>query len=738
MDASYPASVRAMVGLLLAAACGSPAHSPASVAEPLPDPGDPTAAMRTASFAAAGTVLVAERAVEACWVSTRVLVHVEARLRPEHAQAERVELIWLDARSRRAGTDPACVVPAAYRGDVALLRPGARVAVFADSSPHRTELDVREPALAMTFAAPFDELPALAERLGPEQTMWDWLAPPRPALQRDGDVAVDRATGLVWQHGMAPTPVAEGIAYEYCDALVLGGRSDWRVPSVSEVITLGAAALPSPEDAWFWTWHNGRDAEPWIASFATGDLADTHYDDPDPYGPYRVRCVTGHLAAARRILASPGWVHRGDEAIDLVAELGWAKQPRRAASHAAAQQVCRAPWRLPTLAELRAHALRVIDDETTTLENVLLWAADFEGWHHPSKLLVYEKDHPFAEDDEKVALCVQSRPRARHSAARAYPSGEAFADGAKRYWELGTLAWDGARSYFPDGATASEVTVRDGVLDGPATFYAHDGAKLATLSFRAGLLDGPVAIATAEERVAATAKRGALEGPAEIGAPGRFARGVYASGAWHGTWTLIAKDREIATATYRAGILHGPASKRDNGEWRGSYADGLRDGAWTLRTATARGEGTFVRGTGGWKTWQGRRQTSEHPYARDLLHGELKEWNPTGELVRRIRYEHGAVRAREDVFDDKTRDVWTRTREISYFASGAKKSETELRDGIPHGKHTEWNEQGQIVKTGEFKNRMQDGTWTTRVDATHTIIKVWRNGRLVELPRSQE
>jgi antitoxin component YwqK of YwqJK toxin-antitoxin module len=334
-------------------------------------------------------------------------------------------------------------------------------------------------------------------------------------------------------------------------------------------------------------------------------------------------------------------------------------------------------------------------------------------------------------------VCVQARPRPRPTGARSYPSGDVFADGARRYWELGQLAWDGTRSFYPDGRAASEVRMVDGVLEGPATFYARDGKTIAKLSFHGGRLDGAIAIAAEETRVTATATGGVLRGPAEIREGKSAVRGAYADGLWDGAWTQLQGDRAVANATFRKGMLHGAAMV---GGESGSYAGGLRNGTWRGADGTTRSEGTFDRGTGVWRQWTGTQLTREEPYLRDLRHGEMKVWSASGALTLRVVYDRGRE-VEHDYRDESSRWVRTPTREIRFHASGAKHEETERRDGVAHGTYTRWNEEGQVVESGAYERGKRTGIWRHRVEGAggkRTRVTVWREGRLVEVPRWEE
>ncbi|EYF05653.1 Hypothetical protein CAP_2943 [Chondromyces apiculatus DSM 436] len=698
----------------------------------------PAQRIASAQLAVAGTVLFADRHVEPCWTTTRVLVHAEAMLRPTTRDDDEDPsggLLWFDARSPRPGADPACEVRAPYAGDLALLQPGTRVAVFGLHAKTGDDgILLRPTSLTLSYAAPFDALPLLAEQLGPAQTARRWLAPARPALERRGDVVTDAATGLLWQHGASPRPLAEGAAHEYCEALALGGRDDWRVPSPAEVETLfdrtghGVDLLPSDANDWYWTGGDGQESEPYVVSYGDGTLADTHYDDPGPFGPYLVRCVAGHLAAARRILVSKAFSETATEMVDPDAGLAWSKQPRTATSHAEAKRSCAAPWRLATGAELRSRE-RLLDPDRD--DEMPVWSADSEHLDDPAMASVRELATVGA------VVCVQPRPRPRLTGTRSYPSGEVFADGAKRYWEPGQLAWDGTRSLYPDGRPASEVRRVDGVPEGPATFHARDGKVLATLTFHRGRLDGAITITAEEMRVTATATAGVLRGPAEIQRGESTVRGAYADGTWDGVWTHLRGKDVVAKATFRKGMLHGAATV---GGESGRYADGLRDGTWRGTDGATRSEGTFARGTGVWRQWTGAQLSREEPYQRDLRHGEMKVWSASGALTLRLVYDRGRE-VEHDYRDASAHWARTPTRETHFHANGTKREETERRDGVAHGTYTRWNEQGHVVESGAYQQGKRTGTWRQRAEGagkTRTQVTVWREGRLVEVPRWEE
>jgi len=55
----------------------------------------------------------------------------------------------------------------------------------------------------------------------------------------------DPGTGLEWQDGPSCDAMSCGDAVTYCDALDIGGRTDWRLPGIGELrsLVLGCAAI---------------------------------------------------------------------------------------------------------------------------------------------------------------------------------------------------------------------------------------------------------------------------------------------------------------------------------------------------------------------------------------------------------------------------------------------------------------------------------------------------------------
>ena len=112
----------------------------------------------------------------------------------------------------------------------------------------------------------------------------------------DGTVA-DSLTGRTWQQGV-PAAVNWAAARSYCDQLVLAGKGDWRLPTVTELWSLvdfaklgpavNATAFPGVQNQWTWsaTAYSGSSSGAWGVDFHYG------YSDVNVFAStYRVRCV---------------------------------------------------------------------------------------------------------------------------------------------------------------------------------------------------------------------------------------------------------------------------------------------------------------------------------------------------------------------------------------------------------------------------------------------------------------
>jgi hypothetical protein len=100
-------------------------------------------------------------------------------------------------------------------------------------------------------------------------------------------VATDSATGLAWQRTVPATTYAWADANAFCVANRLGGFSDWRLPSVVELVTIvdygatdpsiNSVAFPSTPSDYFWTSTPflGFGSRQWAVRFIRGEALDS-------------------------------------------------------------------------------------------------------------------------------------------------------------------------------------------------------------------------------------------------------------------------------------------------------------------------------------------------------------------------------------------------------------------------------------------------------------------------------
>jgi len=114
-----------------------------------------------------------------------------------------------------------------------------------------------------------------------------------------GEMAVDGYTGLTWQDNrdVKENLVTYKKAYHYCKELRLGGFEDWRVPTITELLTLVSYNKYKPailggfnfvEDNFYWssTRYKNNSTKNWGVDFRDGssEANGISYDR-------RVRCV---------------------------------------------------------------------------------------------------------------------------------------------------------------------------------------------------------------------------------------------------------------------------------------------------------------------------------------------------------------------------------------------------------------------------------------------------------------
>ena len=101
-------------------------------------------------------------------------------------------------------------------------------------------------------------------------------------IDNGDDTVTDTCTGRMWQNFIPPQAYDWQQALQYCDGLVLGGHSDWRLPNVLEILNiqdygrLGPSVAPIFLDTtlvdWYWSSSSAQDIPSlaWIVSFGVG------------------------------------------------------------------------------------------------------------------------------------------------------------------------------------------------------------------------------------------------------------------------------------------------------------------------------------------------------------------------------------------------------------------------------------------------------------------------------------
>lgn len=175
-----------------------------------------------------------------------------------------------------------------------------------------------------------------------------------------GDTVRDLVTGLLWQRSPDLRSFDWWASHEYCEALSLGGREDWSLPSRLELVSLldvgragpsiDLASFPDAPTDFFWT-----SSPAMFSSLAFGVRFDQGFVyDHDPRVSGRVRCV-----ADGKQPPSPRYVSLTSTVRDQATGLIWQKGVQSARTWLDALAGCdqlalagATDWRLPTLKEL--------------------------------------------------------------------------------------------------------------------------------------------------------------------------------------------------------------------------------------------------------------------------------------------------------------------------------------------------------------------------------------------------
>jgi hypothetical protein len=182
---------------------------------------------------------------------------------------------------------------------------------------------------------------------------------PNPAsYSASSETVTDNRTGFVWERGSSPDQLTLGEASAYCSQLGAGGVTDWRLPSILELVTLldftrtagpmiDTAAFPDtvPFNYWSSTPVEGAAGELWQVGFDSGYVSTFASNFT-----IRVRCV--RASGSRCYPSGARFQIEGNTVYDAATGLTWQQAVSGRVTFANAAAQCANPFRLPSYKEL--------------------------------------------------------------------------------------------------------------------------------------------------------------------------------------------------------------------------------------------------------------------------------------------------------------------------------------------------------------------------------------------------
>lgn len=192
------------------------------------------------------------------------------------------------------------------------------------------------------------------------------------------------------------------------------------------------------------------------------------------------------------------------------------------------------------------------------------------------------------------------------------------------------------RTYYPDGTIWSEMTKKDGVLDGPYIVYHRNGKKELSVNYVNGVVEGLYTtfyykgVRKEETMYVNGIREGESRTYNDFGNP----------------------EKEMF---YKNDKLDGPYIEfynLDEIKVLGSYKEGMMDGPWSFwdMQGEKMGEGTFDMGKGMLIRYHDNGViASETPFVEnDSKHGVEKFYDVQGKLVEEVTYEDNVEIARKN------------------------------------------------------------------------------------------
>lgn len=118
------------------------------------------------------------------------------------------------------------------------------------------------------------------------------------SFSRQGDIVIDSTSGLQWQDDKVGEKMGWKDAIDHCEALNLGGYSDWRLPNINELksivdrdkydpaIVSGFTNVTSYDYYWSSSTDKHYDDNAWIVYFSNGNVNNDY-----KVNSFYVRCV---------------------------------------------------------------------------------------------------------------------------------------------------------------------------------------------------------------------------------------------------------------------------------------------------------------------------------------------------------------------------------------------------------------------------------------------------------------
>jgi hypothetical protein len=215
--------------------------------------------------------------------------------------------------------------------------------------------------------------------------------PPSSSYSLGTNWIFDKVTGLVWQQLDDNSQRSWNDAWDYCQDLELDGKTDWRLPSIDELMSIvhygnfapaiNTVVFPGTKSAYYWSMTTSAfvSERAWMVYFVNGYLFTSSKEDP------------GYARCVRRLRAQDSnFKNNGNGTVtDLATGLTWQRQDdndtkdwNEAVEYCQTLDLAGGGWRLPTIKELqsiveyRVHGLPNIDAVAfPDTEPSLYWSA---------------------------------------------------------------------------------------------------------------------------------------------------------------------------------------------------------------------------------------------------------------------------------------------------------------------------------------------------------------------------